>query len=64
MMCYIPDGWIKDKRNEDEVRRLISCCIAGLKFGNEKEMAKARLKELGEDTILKELEKGTFAGFQ
>ena len=47
-MCYIPDGWIKDKRNEDEVRRLISCCIAGLKFGNEKEMAKARLKELGE----------------
>lgn len=63
-MCYIPDGWIKDKRNEDEVRRLISCCIACLKFGNEEEMAKARLKELGEDIILRELEKGTFAGFQ
>ncbi|MDU4642126.1 MAG: hypothetical protein E6Y23_05260 [Negativicoccus massiliensis] len=63
-MCYIPDGWIKDKKNEDEVRRLIAICIADLKFGDEAERAEARLKELGEDTILKELEKGTFAGFQ
>ena len=63
-MCYIPDGWIKDKKNEDEVRRLIAICIADLKFGDEAERAEARLRELGEDTILKELEKGTFAGFQ
>ncbi|MDU5371883.1 MAG: hypothetical protein E6119_05400 [Negativicoccus succinicivorans] len=63
-MCYIPDGWIKDKRNEDEVRRLIATCMADLKFGNEEERAEARLKELGEDIILGELKKGTFAGFQ
>lgn len=63
-MCYIPDGWIKDKKNEDEVRRLIVICIADLKFGDEAERAEARLKELGEDTILRELKKGTFAGFQ
>ncbi|MBS5890654.1 MAG: hypothetical protein KIB45_06190 [Negativicoccus succinicivorans] len=63
-MCYIPDGWIKDKKNEDEVRRLLACCLAGLRFGDEAERAEARLKELGEDIIIRELEKGTFAGFQ
>lgn len=24
MMVYIPNGWIKDRKNEDEIRTLIS----------------------------------------
>lgn len=63
-MMYIPGDWLNNPNNEKEVRDLISACTGCLHLGAEntsKEMALARLKELGEDRILQELNSGSFA---
>ena len=60
---YIPDNWIKNKNNESEIRSLISDCLGCLQFGEPSvkiEKSEKRLKELGEDIILKKLKNGAF----
>ena len=63
-MIYIPDDWVKNKGNDAEIREIISNCIGCFRFSNDLkniEDAENRLKELGEDKILEELKKGSFA---
>lgn len=58
---YIPENWIKNKNNESEIRNLISDYIGCFQFDDTLVNIENRLKELGEDIILKELKNGTFA---
>jgi hypothetical protein len=57
---YIPMDWLKDKKNEKEIRSLLSETSC-LQFEGDEEKIESRLKELGEHKILEELKKGTFA---
>ena len=61
MMVYIPNGWIKDRKNEDEIRTLISDSLGCIKLKDSSKKVEDRLKELGEIKILEEFKKGTFA---
>jgi hypothetical protein len=61
MMVYIPNGWIKDGKNEDEIRTLISDSLGCIKLKDSSKKVEDRLKELGEIKILEEFKKGTFA---
>ena len=61
MMVYIPNGWIKDRKNEDERRTLISESLGCFKLKDDFQKVEDRLKELGEIKILEEFKKGTFA---
>ena len=61
MMVYIPNGWIKDRKNEDEIRTLISESLGCIKLKDSSQKVEERLKELGEIKILEEFKKGTFA---
>lgn len=64
-MIYIPDEWLKNKENEEEVRRLLCSVIGCIKFSSTKDKNEAavfaRLKELGEEKILQEWENGNFS---
>jgi|GEM_PF-977093 len=64
-MIYIPDEWLKNKENEEEVRRLLCSVIGCFKFSSTKDKNEAavfaRLKELGEEKILQEWENGSFS---
>lgn len=60
MMVYIPNGWIKDRKNEDEIRTLISESLGCIKLKDSSQKVEDRLKELGEIKILEEFKKGTF----
>ncbi len=59
-MVYIPNGWIKDRKNEDEIRTLISESLGCIKLKDSSQKVEDRLKELGEIKILEEFKKGTF----
>lgn len=61
MMVYIPNDWIKDRKNEDEIRVLISVSLGCIKLKDDSQKVEDRLKELGEIKILEEFKKGTFA---
>ena len=61
MMVYIPNGWIKDRKNEDEIRTLISESLGCIKLKDISQKVEDRLKELGEIKILEEFKKGKFA---
>lgn len=61
MMVYIQNGWIKDRKNEDEIRTLISDSLGCIKLKDSSKKVEDRLKELGEIKILEEFKKGTFA---
>lgn len=61
MIIYIPNDWIKDRENEDEIRKLISESLECIKLNGSSQKAEDRLKELGEIKILEEFKKGTFA---
>ncbi len=61
MMVYIPNGWINDRKNEDEIRTLISESLGCIKLKDSSQKVEDRLKELGEIKILEEFKKGTFA---
>lgn len=58
---YIPMDWFRNAENEKEVRALISEYGGCLRFEGDLEKVESRLEELGEDRILEELKKGTFA---
>lgn len=58
---YVPMDWLKNTENEEEVRILITEYIGCFQFEGDSEKIETRLKELGEDKILQELKKGTFA---
>lgn len=58
---YIPSDWIKNKDNEYEIRNLIRECVSCFHFDDMSAKIENRLKEIGEDIILEELKKGTFA---
>lgn len=62
-MIYIPEEWIKDPKNEKEIISLLEENSGCLRFDHEAEDEKTavRLKELGEEKILEEFQKGTFA---
>ena len=61
MMIYIPSDWIKDRKNEDEIRMLISESIGCIKLNKSSQKVEDRLRELGELKILEEFRMGTFA---
>ena len=61
MMVCIPNSWIKDRQNEDEIRTLISESLGCIKLKDSSQKVEDRLKELGEVKILEEFKKGTFA---
>ena len=61
MMVYIPSDWIKDGKNVDEIRTLISESLGCIKFKESSQKVEDRLRELGEIKILEEFKKGTFA---
>ena len=61
MMIYIPSDWIKDRKNEDEIRMLISESIGCIKLNKSSQKVEDRLRELGELKILEEFNKGMFA---
>lgn len=60
-MIYIPSDWIKDRKNEDEIRMLISESIGCIKLNKSSQKVEDRLRELGELKILEEFRMGTFA---
>ena len=60
-MIYIPGDWIKDGKNEDEIRTLISENLGCIKLNERSQKVEDRLRELGELKILEEFKKGTFA---
>ena len=60
-MIYIPGDWIKDGKNEDEIRTLISENHVCIKLNERPQKVEDRLRELGELKILEEFKKGTFA---
>ena len=61
MMIYIPGDWIKDRKNEDEIRTLISENLGCIKLNESSQKVEDRLRELVELKILEEFRKGTFA---
>lgn len=60
-MVYILSDWIKDRKNEDEIRTLISESLGCIKFNESSQKVEDRLRELGELKILEEFRKGTFS---
>lgn len=60
-MIYILSDWIKDRKNEDEIRTLISESLGCIKFNESSQKVEDRLRELGELKILEEFRKGTFS---
>jgi hypothetical protein len=60
-MIYISGDWIKDGKNEDEIRTLISENLGCIKLSERPQKVEDRLRELGELKILEEFKKGTFA---
>lgn len=58
---YIPMEWLRKTENETEVRTLLSNVGGCLRFADDIMKLELRLQELGEDKILQELKKGTFA---
>ena len=61
MMIYIPNDWIEDRKNEDEIRTLISESLGCIKLKESSQKVEDRIRELGEIKILEEFKKGTFA---
>lgn len=62
-MIYIPEEWIRDLQNEKEIYEMLeegSGCLRIDRDTEDKKIA-SRLKELGEDKILEEFQKGSFA---
>ena len=60
MMIYIPSDWVKDRKNEAEIRMLISENLGCIKLNESSQKVEDRLRELGELKILEEFRKGTF----
>ena len=60
-MIYIHSDWIKDRKNEDEIRMLISESLGCIKLNESSQKVEDRLRELVELKILEEFRKGTFA---
>ena len=60
-MIYIPNDWINDRKNEEEIRMLISESVGCIKFDENSQKVEERLKDIGELKILEEFKKGTFA---
>lgn len=58
---YIPLDWLKDSKNEKEIRSLLSEHSGCLQFNGDSEKIENRLKELGEDKILEKWKNGVFA---
>ena len=61
IMIYIPNDWINDRKNEEEIRMLISESLGCIKFDESSQKVEERLKDIGELKILEEFKKGTFA---
>ena len=59
-MIYIPSNWIKDRKNEEKIRMLISEILGCIKLNESSQKVEDRLRELGELKILEEFRKGTF----
>ena len=59
-MIYIHSDWIKDRKNEDEIRMLISESLGCIKLNESSQNVEDRLRELVELKILEEFRKGTF----
>ena len=57
---YIPEGWIKHKKNESVIRQLLEKSTFCIKSTDDLKEIENRLKELGEEKILDELKKGSF----
>lgn len=60
-MIYLPDDWINNKENQNEVRQLITDRMGRFKFNDDYKKVKDRVKELGEYKILEEFNKGSFS---
>lgn len=64
-MIYIPENWLNNEKNESEVRELLSSVLGCFNFSASKSknvaFVKTRLKELGEEKILQELNNSSFA---
>ncbi len=57
-MIYLPDQWIKDKSNIEEIRNIIEALerdIVTLEILKEKDKAIERLKEMGEDILYEKI---------
>lgn len=61
IMIYVPNDWINDRKNEEEIRTLISDSLGCIKFNESSKNVEDRLKDIGELKILEEFKKGTFA---
>ena len=61
IMIYIPNDWINDIKNEEEIRTLISESLGCIKFNESYKNVEDRLRDIGELKILEEFKKGTFA---
>lgn len=62
-MIYIPDEWIRNKKNEETTRDIldgIGTCIKTTDYKKDLSEAKKRLEEMGEDIILEKLKEGMF----
>lgn len=60
-MIYLPDDWINNKENYNEVRQLITDRLGRFKFNDDYKKVKDRVKELGEYKILEEFNKDSFS---
>ena len=60
-MIYIPSDWVKDRKNEAEIRMLIFENLGCIKLNESSQKVEDRLGELVELKILEEFRKGTFA---
>ncbi|MCI8736869.1 MAG: hypothetical protein HFI11_07830 [Lachnospiraceae bacterium] len=62
-MIYIPEEWVRDPQNEKEIYEMLEESSGCLRIDRDTEDKKiaSRLKELGEDKILEEFQKGSFA---
>lgn len=58
---YIPIDWLKNPKNEKEIRSLLAGHSGCLQFDGDAEKIESRLKELGEDKILEKWKNGVFA---
>lgn len=62
-MIYIPNEWIKNKKNEETIRDILDgvcTCIKTTDYKKDLSEAKKRLEEMGEDIILEKLKEGIF----
>ena len=59
-MIYTHSDWIKDRKNEDEIRTPTSESLGCIKLNESSQKVEDRLRELGELKILEEFRKGTF----